>query len=432
MARVKLTEYKAKQLLYHALGKKYLGTPATPEGYQMPHNGPFVLKVDQGIKGRMKKGLVELEIQKDKLPDALMRLSKKGYSQFIIEPMVKHDPSQERYLSLERTREGIVVRYAKVGGIDIESMKDRVEEVILNSKFEYRNPKQAPNSNDQITQKISEELAVPINFMHQLLNFFERQYISFLEINPLVVKQNTSPLRGTPLRKRRIKSPLTRGVDFDVESKDGVFILDLAVEVDSTAEFFTKTWTSADIVEDSVKSPEELAIKKLNDQSQAALSFTLLNSEGLLWVLLSGGGASITIADEAYNMGFGKELANYGEYSGNPNDDETYEYTCNLIDSMMKSSRRRLMLIIGGGVANFTDIGKTFKGVIKALEKNKKRLKKKEIKIFVRRGGPNQKNGLKLMEKWLRENDMYGIVAGPELPLHEIMKLAINSSKKHA
>jgi ATP-citrate lyase beta-subunit len=383
MARVKLTEYKAKQILFQQLELSYDGVSASVDS--IPHLSSkhiYVVKVDQGIKGRMKKGLVKLHISNDKLKNTIQSLSKKGFSQFIVEPMVSYDSADERYISMERTREGIVVHFAKVGGIDIEEKQNEVKSVVCHS--------------DKVISDISKELGVPIMFIHQLLNYFEYNYISFLEINPLVVGES------------------------------GMHILDLAVEVDSTAEFFTKSWGSADIVEDTVKSPEELAIKKLNDQSQAAFSFTLLNTTGLLWVLLSGGGASITIADEAYNMGFGKELANYGEYSGNPNDDETYEYTCSLIDSMMKSSRRRLMLIIGGGVANFTDIGKTFKGVIKALEKNKKRLKKKHIKIFVRRGGPHQKKGLKMMEKWLKENDMYGVVSGPELPLHEIMKQAIN------
>ena len=392
MARVKLTEYRAKKIFFQQCGLSYEGASASLGS--IPHllsKNTYVVKVDQGIKGRMKKGLVKLQISTSKLQNAIQALSKRGYSQFIIEPMVHYNPSDERYLSMERTREGIIVRYAKVGGIDIESMKDKVKEAIIDTSI--------VSQDDKITQPISKKLGVPSSFIQSLIEYFELNYISFLEINPLVVGDN------------------------------GIHILDLAVEVDSTAEFFTKSWDSTDIVEDTVKSPEELAIQKLNNQSQAAFSFTLLNPEGLLWVLLSGGGASITIADEAYNMDFGKELANYGEYSGNPNDDETYEYTCSLIDSMMKSSRRRLMLIIGGGVANFTDIGKTFKGVIKALEKNKKRLKKKEIKIFVRRGGPHQKKGLFMMEKWLKENGMYGLVTGPELPLHEIMKYAINELK---
>jgi succinyl-CoA synthetase beta subunit len=97
---------------------------------------------------------------------------------------------------------------------------------------------------------------------------------------------------------------------------------------------------------------------------------------------------------------------------------------------MMKSEQRRLMLIIGGGVANFTDIRITFKGVLKALEEFKKEMKKKEIKIFVRRGGPHEKEGLQAMEEWLEQNGVYGAVSGPALPLHEIVRMAIAELKK--
>src|SRR3990167_7652846 len=158
MARVKLTEYKAKEILFQHLGLPYDGVSASVDS--IPHlssKNTYVVKVDQGIKGRMKKGLVKLKIQNSTLKVAIQELSKKGYSQFIIEPMVSYDPSDERYLSMERTREGIVVRYAKVGGIDIESMKEKVKEVTLNSNV----------------KQISKELGVPSSFIQSLIEYFE-------------------------------------------------------------------------------------------------------------------------------------------------------------------------------------------------------------------------------------------------------------------
>lgn len=86
------------------------------------------------------------------------------------------------------------------------------------------------------------------------------------------------------------------------------------------------SWTLDDVVSEGTKSIEEKNIAELNAKSQAALSYTLLNPDGSIWCLLSGGGASITIADEFYNLGYGQELGNYGEYSGNPNAEETYIY----------------------------------------------------------------------------------------------------------
>ena len=119
-------------------------------------------------------------------------------------------------------------------------------------------------------------------------------------------------------------------------------------------------------------------------------------------MLLSGGGASIVLADEVANLGYGKLLANYGEYSGNPSAEETYIYAKNILTLILKSESENKVLIIAGGVANFTDIRVTFNGLIKALEEFKSELNKQNLKIFVRRGGPFQKEGLSKMEIFLK------------------------------
>ena len=55
------------------------------------------------------------------------------------------------------------------------------------------------------------------------------------------------------------------------------------------------------------------------------------------------------------------------------------------------------ILIIGGGIANFTNVAATFKGIIRALKEYKGPLISHGVKIFVRRGGPNYQEGLKAM-----------------------------------
>jgi len=103
------------------------------------------------------------------------------------------------------------------------------------------------------------------------------------------------------------------------------------------------------------------------------------------------------------DLGYGNELANYGEYSGNPTTeanygeysgnpttDETYEYAKTVLDLMTRETDPRgKVLIIGGGIANFTDVAKTFHGIIKALKDYKQKLQENNVKIYVRRGGPN-------------------------------------------
>ena len=55
------------------------------------------------------------------------------------------------------------------------------------------------------------------------------------------------------------------------------------------------------------------------------------------------------------------------------------------------------LLIIGGGIANFTNVASTFKGIIRALKQFQQQLQAHKVKIFVRRGGPNYQEGLKAM-----------------------------------
>lgn len=198
--------------------------------------------------------------------------------------------------------------------------------------------------------------------------------------------------------------------------------------MDSAAEFFSGgAWSTDDFVtgETKEKTIEEQNIEKLSSKSQASFKLDVLNPNGSVFMLLSGGGASIVLADEVANLGFGKELANYGEYSGNPNEEETYLYTKNLLHLLLKSSAKNKVLIIAGGVANFTDVRITFRGIIKAIDEVKDRLQEQKVKVFVRRGGPYQEEGLAQMRDFLQKEKLFGEVVGPEMVLTNIVAKAI-------
>ena len=133
MARVKLTEHKAKSLLFDSLGYSYFGI-SVKSGEKFPilsSKKTYVVKVDQGVKKRMKQGLVKLKVESEKLKLAIDELGKKGYEQFIIEEMLEHQRDQEKYIAIERTREGMVITYSKKGGIDIEENVSEVKRVLL-------------------------------------------------------------------------------------------------------------------------------------------------------------------------------------------------------------------------------------------------------------------------------------------------------------
>ncbi len=384
MARKKITELKAKQIVLGqaetkpVLGKKY------------------VVKVDQGIKKRGKLGLLKLGVESGQIDSAKAELAAKGFTNFIVEEFLPHSADSERYLSLVLTRVGWLLMYSKKGGVDIEENQADIHRVTIPVALENL---AKDNELGREVKLAATDLGVSMEFIAHLVKTAEDNYFSFLEINPLVVEAGKQPV-----------------------------ILDMAVELDSAGKYFTQgRWSEVDYATPPTGkiSEQEEKVAALAATSQASLTLKLLNPEGSIWMLLSGGGASIVLADEVYNQGYGEQLANYGEYSGNPKTSETYEYTKNVISLLLKSSAPKKVLIIAGGVANFTDVRKTFTGVIQALNEFKQELKSQGVKVYVRRGGPFEREGLKLMEDFLNSTGLYGFVTGPSLPITEIVGKAL-------
>jgi ATP citrate (pro-S)-lyase len=83
------------------------------------------------------------------------------------------------------------------------------------------------------------------------------------------------------------------------------------------------------------------------------------------------------------------------------------------------------ILIIGGGIANFTNVAATFKGIIRALKEYKTPLINHSVKIYVRRGGPNYQEGLKAMRLLGESLGVPIKVYGPETHITEIVPLAL-------
>jgi succinyl-CoA synthetase beta subunit len=390
VARKKISEYRAKTILSHALGLSYSGVSVDTgaKGWsahleRLSTKGNYVVKVDQGVKGRFKKGLVLLDVPAAGLPAAVKSLAAKGYSHLLIEEFQPHGSEAEYYLAIERTRAGNFVMYSTLGGVDIESAADSI------TREQLLPANSAP---------IEAELGLPAGTIDKLADTFQDNYFAFLEINPLVVAG------GVPQ------------------------LLDAAVEVDDEAgPFVSERWTDADFRDSARLTPEEDAVLELASQSQASFRLKVLTPDGAFFLLLSSGGASIVVADEVNNQGHGHELANYGEYSGNPNVEETYLYARQVLSLMLKSVSPRKVLIIAGAVANFTDVRQTFKGVVQALDDAKEELRQQHIKVFVRRGGPNEVEGLAQMEAFLIREGLHGLVAGPEMTLSKIVPLAAKS-----
>jgi len=81
-------------------------------------------------------------------------------------------------------------------------------------------------------------------------------------------------------------------------------------------------------------------------------------------------------------------------------------------------------IIVGGAIANFTDVKKTFGGIINAFRKAKSEGKLNGVKIWVRRGGPNEKEGLAAMRA-LGEEGFDIEVYDRQTPLTDIVDMAL-------
>lgn len=384
MARVKISEFRAKSILFSELDVKYYGLCINRSDdidkiiSSLSSDQTYVIKIDQGIKKRQKEGLLFKDIKKIQLKDNARKLFSKGYDNLLIEEFIPHKEVEEYFLSLERLRTGVFSYYSKKGGVDVEQNKNEVRNDLLNEKTFSR---------------IDDYFEMKSGITKKIFSVFEDQYFSFLETNPFLVRG------GIP------------------------FFLDLAVEVDDTAENLTGIgWKRSDFVQAKLNlTPEESKVQSLADKSSASLKLKVLNPNGSIFTIFSGGGASIVLADEIGNTGKVDELADYAEYSGNPNEDETYLFTKEILSLMKKSTGKNKVLYIAGGVANFTDIRSTFKGVIRALEEYGDGLKKQGVKVYVRRGGPYQEEGLKIMRECLAKLGILGRVAGPEEILTNII-----------
>lgn len=179
---------------------------------------------------------------------------------------------------------------------------------------------------------------------------------------------------------------------------------------------------------------EEAYIADLDAKTGASLKLTVLNSKGRIWTLVAGGGASVVYADAIATAGFADELANYGEYSGAPTESQTYHYARTVLDLMLRApkSDKGKVLFIGGGIANFTNVASTFKGVIRAIRDCAPRLKEHQVQIWVRRAGPNYQEGLKNMKSATRELGLDAHIFGPDMHVSGIVPLALVPGKWEA
>ncbi len=407
MAERGIREYDAKHLLskYLHLGLKcVLVTPKTnlnslSKKHKWLRYKKLVVKPDQLFGKRGKHNLVLLnatfEDAKKFIKQQMGKEVKIGkatgkLTHFLIEPFVPH--KKEYYVAIKSAREYDSIFFSLEGGINIEENWNKVIEIRI-PILEKFNRKFVKSKLPNIENK--EAL---VNFIEKLYNFYVDLGFTYLEINPFAFENGK------------------------------IIPLDLVAKLDDTSAFENQSkWGNIEfpVPFGRTFSKEEQYIKGMDEKSGASLKLTILNPHGKIWTLVAGGGASVIYADTITDLGYGNELANYGEYSGNPSTAETYEYARTVLDLMTRDNKPGKILIIGGGIANFTDVAKTFKGIIMALHEFAPKLRKLKVKIYVRRGGPNYKEGLAQMRKLGDEIKVPIEVYGPETHMTKIVSMAL-------
>lgn len=366
----------------------------------------LVVKPDQLIKRRGKAGLLAINktwpevVQwiKDRMnKECQVEVVTGILDNFIVEPFVPHQQSDEYYLCIQSFRHNDEILFHHEGGVDVGDVD--AKGVRLSLKIDEEPTVEAVKTHllMHVPEARRDYLA---GFIVALTKLFRDLNFVYMEINPLVM---TDDGRITPL--------------------------DMAAKIDETAHFLNAAqWGHIEFPAPFGRAefPEESFIKKLDQSSGSSLKLTILNQFGRIWTMVAGGGASVVYADTISDLGFGHELANYGEYSGAPTLQETYDYARTIFSLMCRhKDPRGKVLIIGGGIANFTDVAATFTGIQKAMKQFRDELLEAKVDIWVRRAGPNYQEGLRNMRNTAIELGLPVHLYGPETHITAVVPLAL-------
>ncbi|XP_053119996.1 ATP-citrate synthase isoform X3 [Hemicordylus capensis] len=365
----------------------------------------LVVKPDQLIKRRGKLGLVGVNLNLEQVKawlkprlghETTIAKAKGVLKNFLIEPFVPHKQTEEFYVCIYASREGDYVLFHHQGGVDVGDVDTKAQKLLVRVDEKLN---ESDVKKHLLVHAPPDKRDILASFISGLFNLYEDLYFTYLEINPLVV------------------------------TADGVYVLDLAAKIDATADYVCKVkWGDVEFPPPFGREayPEEAYIADLDAKSGASLKLTILNPKGRIWTMVAGGGASVVYSDTICDLGGVNELANYGEYSGAPSEQQTYDYAKTILSLMTREKHPEgKILIIGGSIANFTNVAATFKGIVRAIKDYQGPLKEHEVRIFVRRGGPNYQEGLRVMGEVGKTTGIPIHVFGTETHMTAIVGMAL-------
>ena len=420
-----IREYDAKKMLAERLpyyvddfdydGQIALVTPETDLEVVAVDNPwikkkKLVVKPDQLFGKRGAHGLILLNATWDEAREYLNENRGKEVlvgtvvgplTHFLVEPFIPHDEGEELYVAIKSDYEGDSIYFSTQGGVDIEANWDQVTKIPVDILAKAEDLDLKP----QLPAELGDRLGPVADFVKGLYRLYRDLGFAYLEINPFVIHEGK------------------------------IVPLDLVARLDDAEAFWQRNnWKELEFPEPFGRAltKDEAYIKEADARTGASLKLTILNPKGRIWTMVAGGGASVIYADTICDLGFGGELANYGEYSGDPSTEDTYEYTKTILDLMTREKDpegRTKYLLIGGGIANFTDVAKTFKGIVTALEDYRDKLRETGVEIYVRRGGPNYEEGLRIMRQLGERLGVPINVFGPETHMTRIVSMALRGGE---
>lgn len=352
--------------------------------------GKLVAKAHEAMGSRFKLGLVKVGLDlagaKAAVKEMLGRqVGSITVTQVIVSEMVPH--KDEYYAAVKSTREGIDVLVANCGGIEVESNWDRVKRLAVDV---------GTTPSAEALEKLAKEAGFtgPLvkkvaDFTGKLFACFDSEDAQYLEVNPVVAREG----------------------DGELVALDAVTLLD------ADAKFRHPDWNFQFAAEfGRAYTKHEMEVMAVDSKIKGSVKFIEIPG-GDTAMLPAGGGASVYYSDAV--VARGGKLANYAEYSGDPPD-----WAVEALTDKVCSLPGIKNIIVGGAIANFTDVKKTFGGIIAGFRKAKSEGKLKGVKIWVRRGGPREKEGLDAMRA-LRDEGFDIHVFDRHTPLTDIVDKAL-------
>jgi len=351
----------------------------------------LVAKAHEALGSRFKLGLVKVGLDLEGAVAATREMIGRQVgsitvSQVIVSEMISH--KEEYYCAVKSTRGGNEILVANCGGIEVESNWDRVKRLALEVGQQPSLDALGKLVQDAgFTGPLAKKMA---DFAGKMFTGFDNEDAQYLEVNPVVIRES----------------------DGELVAVDAVTLLD------GDAKFRHPDWNFTFAAEfGRAYSNDELEVMAVDSKIKGSVKFIEIPG-GDTAMLPAGGGASIYYSDAV--VARGGKLANYAEYSGDPPD-----WAVEVLTDKVCSLPGIKNIIVGGAIANFTDVKKTFGGIINGFRKAKSEGKLKGVKIWVRRGGPREKEGLDAMRA-LKEEGFDIHVFDRNTPLTDIVDKALH------